>query len=118
VGVAGDGTIARRSAARRTPSCRCRTSSPPLQASLNTLSQQISDKEAALTTSKADLSKIDAQIVTQSATLRTLESAKKPNRDAVAAQKAVVAGLQTQYAAVLDRIAAIDGTIALGGCLA
>jgi hypothetical protein len=36
----------------------------------------------------------------------------------VAAQKVVVAGLQAQYAAVLDRIAAIDGTIALGGCLA
>jgi hypothetical protein len=29
-----------------------------------------------------------------------------------------VAGLQTQYAAVLDRIKALDGTIALGGCLA
>jgi hypothetical protein len=36
----------------------------------------------------------------------------------VTAQKAVVADLQTQYAAVLDRIASIDGTIALGGCLA
>jgi hypothetical protein len=29
-----------------------------------------------------------------------------------------VAGLQTQYKTVLDRIAAIDGQIALGGCLA
>jgi septal ring factor EnvC (AmiA/AmiB activator) len=90
----------------------------PLQSSLNTLNQQISEKEAALTTAKADLSKIDAQIVTQSATLRTLESAKKVNRDAVAAQKVIVAGLQTQYAAVLDRIAVIDSQIALGGCLA
>ena len=64
------------------------------------------------------LDMFDAQIVTQSATLRALESAKKVNRDAVAAQKVVVAGLQTKYAAVLDRIAVIDGTIALGGCLA
>jgi hypothetical protein len=36
----------------------------------------------------------------------------------VTAQKTVVAGLQAQYAAVLDKIAAIDGTIALRGCLA
>ena len=28
-----------------------------------------------------------------------------------------MAGLQTRYAAVLDSIAAIDGQIALGGCL-
>ena len=52
------------------------------------------------------------------ATLRTLESAKKVNRDQVAAKKAVVAGLQTQYAAVLDRIAAIDSQVLLSGCLA
>jgi len=40
------------------------------------------------------------------------------NGKAVTTQKEVVLGLQTQYAAVLDKIAAIDGTIALGGCLA
>ncbi|MFY0498924.1 hypothetical protein, partial [Staphylococcus haemolyticus] len=81
----------------------------PLQASLNTLNQQISDKEAALTTARADLNALDAKIVTASATLRTLESQKKPNRDAVAAQKALVAGLQAQYDAVVNRIASIDG---------
>lgn len=85
---------------------------------MNTLNTQISEKEAALTAAKTNLSTIDAQIVTQSAALRTLESAKKVNRDAVAAQKTVVAGLQAQYAAVLDKIAVIDGTIVLGGCLA
>ena len=61
---------------------------------------------------------IYVEIVTQQAALRALESAKKVNRDAVAAQKVIVAGLQAQNAAVLDRIAAIDGQIALGGCLA
>ena len=90
----------------------------PLQTSLNTINKTISDTEAALTTAKADLNAVDAKIVTESATLRTLESAKKVNRDAVAAQKVVVAGLQAQYKTVLDRISVIDGTIALGGCLA
>jgi chromosome segregation ATPase len=69
----------------------------PLQTSLNTLNTQISEKEAALTTAKADLNALDAKIVTQTATLRALESAKKVNRDAVAAQQLVVAGLQSQY---------------------
>jgi hypothetical protein len=63
----------------------------PLQTSLNTLNTQISEKEAALTAAKADLNTLDGKIVTQSATLRALESAKKVNRDAVAAQKVVVA---------------------------
>ena len=44
---------------------------------LNALDGQISDKEAALASAKAELSSIDAQIVVQSSALRTLESAKK-----------------------------------------
>ena len=91
----------------------------PAADSLNTLNPQISEKEAALDVREgATCPRWTPRSSPQSATLRGLESAKKVNRDAVAAQKAVVAGLQTQYAAVLDSIAAIDDQIVLGGCLA
>ena len=48
--------------------------------------------------------------------LRTLEAQKRQNKDAIAAQRAKVGDLQSRLGGVQRQIAAIDGTIANGGC--
>jgi hypothetical protein len=50
--------------------------------------------------------------------LRNLQAQKKSNKEAITTQTATVQSLQAKLGAVQDQIKAIDGTIALGGCVA
>ena len=72
--------------------------------------------EANLKTLQNQLTSLDQQVTEAQTTLRTLEGQKKANKDAVAAQKLVVNSLTAKLGDVQKQIAAIDGTIALGGC--
>ena len=85
---------------------------------LTTLTDQKSAAETELFSLAAPISTLDAQIVTAQNVLRSLEIQKKPARDAVNAQRAVVVGLQAQLGDLQDRVRAIDGQIAIGGCVA
>jgi hypothetical protein len=50
--------------------------------------------------------------------LRGLTGQKQANKDAIAAQVATVNSLEEKLGAVQNQIRSIDGTIALGGCVA
>lgn len=50
--------------------------------------------------------------------LRDLQAKKGANKDAIAAQKLIVIGLEDKLGAIQTQIKAIDGQIALGGCVA
>ncbi len=80
----------------------------PLLAQLSSIDEQVSATEAKLKTLQTQLQGLDAKIVQAQDALRVLEGQKKANKDAIAAQKAVVLGLQGQLATVQSQIKAID----------
>jgi acetate kinase len=61
---------------------------------------------------------LDKQVTDAQTVLRNLEAQKKQNKEAIAAQRIVVSGLQAKLGDVQNQIKAIDVTIALGGCVA
>jgi phage-related tail protein len=90
----------------------------PLLLELQKADEAVTAAEAQLRTLQGQVVTLDGQVTAAQSKLRVLQADKKPNKDAIAAQTTVVKGLQDQLGAVQKEISAIDGTIALGGCVA
>ena len=85
---------------------------------LNALNGEISATENQLKDLQAQLTALDLQVTNAQTELSKLQARKGANKDAIAAQKKIVVDLQDRLGNVQNEIRAIDGQIALGGCVA
>jgi len=90
----------------------------PLMAQLDGLNGEISATETKLRELQAQLTGLDQKLTDANTTLANLQAKKGANKDSIAAQKKTVTGLQDQLGSIQNQIRAIDGQIALGGCVA